>query len=355
MALMNLRVALSDDGSTEHRRSLQELRDAGVSVPASWHPEVGDASAFGERRIWLSEAHPAAPLGLMVSISSSRRVPWARIAHIEHLGDPYLAKHASRIGQLIRVGAQQIGRVMRLEVRLLHREASIRESLAAGLADQGAHGVRHPAMYRSTRVLEVLGTSAQMFAKLPGVARRNICQPLNHGLLIKTNAVRERDVPRLLALMEATFARTGGHEHRDRWARDLLRAVRNPDHRPLATLERAEGSGGNAIVAFALGAHNGDHITYHHGAVDRSAGLGSLPLGYAPIWALVEWGVSRGVRWIDLGGITTSTDPSHPLQGITAFKRNFGGQDAIVADEMRLTLSPANVQLEKTLGVLLNR
>lgn len=352
---MDPRIELCEDGSAEHRRALQQLEASGVSVPASWRPCEGEGSTNRERRLWLSFAGYFIPLGVLLLVSRSRRVPWARIARVEHLGNPYYAQHAAKVAQLLRRGTLAVGRVMRLEVRLLHRERSVRDSLSKALQHEGASTVTAPRMYRHTHIIEVTASAAQMFAQLPSVARRRIRQPTNHGLLTRTNAASLADIPRLLSLLDSAFSRTGGHPQMSAWENDLSRAVCNPEFHPLVTLEHADRPRPERIVSFALGAHNGDHITYQHGASERGGGLGGLPLGYAPIWALAEYGISRGVRYIDLGGISASSDPSHPLHGITAFKRNFGGQDAEIADELSLTLNATNVRLEKHVGKWLNR
>jgi lipid II:glycine glycyltransferase (peptidoglycan interpeptide bridge formation enzyme) len=157
----------------------------------------------------------------------------------------------------------------------------------------------------------------------------------------------------MLELMEKAFSRTNGRPRLAPAQQDLLAAIDGPEFRPLITLERPDRTGLERIVAFALGAFNGDHVTYVHGAAERGGGLGRLPLAYAPVWELMRWAADRGATWFDLGGIPPTDDPNHPLAGIASFKRRFGGQDIEVASELHLTLSPLDTRIERAVGLLL--
>ncbi len=351
-----MRLNICDVGSHGHQEGLQQLEALGAALPASWHWRHVVSSAgerLNERAFWVSVPHPTAPLGVLISVARSRRVPWANIAHVEQLGDAYFAEHAARVARMLLLGVQSLGRVMRLNIRLLHLNEQVRGSLGTAFADEGGERVSSPSMYTQTHVLDVQDTAAQMFTRLPARTKRRIREPGKHGLVVRTNAVVLQDIPRLIALMDASFARTGGQLGQKQRVHDLSRAVHNPQHYPLVTLEHAERTDNERIVAFALGAYNGDHVTYCHGASARGEGLsGGLSLSDAPVWALVEWGVNRGVSWVDLGGISPVDSPDDPLAGISAFKRNFGGRDAHVADEWRLTLNRFNVRLETYIGKL---
>jgi hypothetical protein len=343
-------IAIFEDGSPEHRRDVDALEGLGVSIPECWRPRAPGTQIPAFRKVWVRQVISGSPLGFSLSMSRSRRVPWARIARLEQVGDPYFAAHAARFAKLLKNAVRNVGAVMRVEVRVLHRESSVRQALITAMHSEGGVLSRTPSYYRHTHLLDVTCSAAEMFGRLPSVARRRIRQPINRGLLLRENAVRNDDVGRLLELMHSAFSRTSGGFDRARSERDILASIREPAHRPLFTLEDAERSDSNRIVSFALGADNGDHVTYTHGASERSAGLGGLPLGYAPIWAMAEWGIRRGVRWIDLGGISLAEGENVALSGITSFKRQFGGVDAQVADEVTLVMRPSSVSVERLIG-----
>ncbi len=347
-------IRLFDAGSVEHERALQQLESVGCAVPECWRPTRSAITSDGDRRWWVSDGDAERPLGFMMRASHSRRVPWARIARVEYLGDPHFAARANEVAALIRQAVAEIGRVMRVEVRVFNRDPAIRSALTSALAAHGFTVAPKHALYRLTRAVSIAGSAEDVFERLPTNVRRRIRDALGAGLVIRYGATPS-DVPRLLDLMQAAFARTRGRLQREKARQDLLIAIAAPAHRPLVTLERPNVSGPARIAAFALGAANGDHVTYIHGATERGGDLARLSLAYAPVWELMRWATEHGANWFDLGGIPPTTDPSHPLAGIAAFKRRFGGEDIEVATEMHCVINPGNTRLERLVGRLLPR
>lgn len=342
-------IRLVADGAAEHRQALEALHALGCAIPECWRPRGDLGTRHGDKRYWVTSRDLSDPLGFGLRVSRSRRVPWARIVRVEHLGDPLLAERADETARLVKEAVESLGQVMRLEIRLFHREPAIRDTLAHALEREGVSLARRGLLYRLTNVVDLRSPAEELLAALPAAARKGIREPLNKGLVLGS-AITGADVPRLLRLMQAAFSRTDGRLQSEVAEQDLQLAIADPAFRPIATLERPDRSGPDRIAAFALGTHNGDHVTYSHGAAERDGGLGRLPLGYAPVWALMQWGVEHGARWFDLGGIAPTDDPNHPLAGITEFKRRFGGADLEVASEMQLVLSDVNARIEKLVG-----
>ncbi len=345
-------IRFHEDGTPGHLRALDALERAGCPVPEGWRARGPSPTPLDERRWWVSNDQHPSTLGFLLRVSQSRRVPWAQIARVDQLGGPCVDAFAPEIARLIHDAVTKVGRVMRAEVRVFHREAAARATHARALEAVGFQLASRYTLYRFTHALNIAGDSAAMLKALPSGTRQRIREPQRKGLVLRTTA-SVRDVPRLLALMDGAFSRTDGRLQRELAQRDLTLAVEAPTYRPLVTLEHAGGSGPERIVAFALGAHNGDHVTYMHGAAERGGGLGTVSLGYAPVWELVRWASEHGATWFDLGGVTTSEDPKHPMAGIAHFKRRFGGTDIEVATELQLTIRPMETRLERLVGSLL--
>lgn len=343
-----------EDGTPGHLQALEAMERARCAVPESWRPRGPTAAPLDERRWWVSRDDRPAAFGFLLRVSQSRRVPWAQIARVDHLGGSCADRHAQEMADCIHDAVCRIGRVMRAEIRLFDRNADARALHVAALQRTGFAVTPHNTLYRVTRALDVHADADALFAALPSNTRQRIREPLKKGLVLRRGAALT-DVPRLLDLMGEAFSRTDGHLQRELANRDLALAIEAPSHRPLITLEHPEQSGPERIVAFALGADNGDHVTYMHGASERGGGLGTVSLGYAAVWELVRWASAHEATWFDLGGVITSQDPAHPLAGITHFKRRFGGEDLEVATEMRLALRPLEARLEQMVGSLLSR
>lgn len=291
---------------------------------------------------------------MLISVASSRRVPWARIITVDHLGGVSDSASATTIASTLVAAIRRTKRVMRARVRVIEKQDVRRQLIVDALRAQGFLESRETRGYTHTHILGLNQPDDVLFRNVSASARRAIQEPLKRGLALSTCA-GIGDVQRLLNLMEAAFARTGAALDQALAQRDLELAIELRDRRPLVTLERGDVRGPDRIVAFAMGLHNGDHVTYHHGAAERGGELASLSLSYAPLWELVRWARARDVAWFDFGGITVSDDPRHPQAGIAKFKRRFGGSDARVATEMEWIVRGADVAIERTIGSVLGR
>jgi hypothetical protein len=347
-------IELHAFGSAVHRSDLDHLAGLGVSIPERWRPRVTPPPS-GERRYWVADTTPDGRVGLALSVSRTRKVPWASLARLEQLGDRYFAERADRVMALLTLAMQRIGGIMRLEVRLLDRADAVRSALSAALLGVGARSAPSHRVYRLTHLLDIEGTPSDRLARLSPGVRAHITRPSKLGLVVRTNGVTPKDVPFLASLMASTFRRTGGSLHTDEVQRDLQDAIAAPEYRPIFTLEHAHRDDSERIVAFAMGCDDGDHVTYRHGASVRSEALRSMTGSFPVVWAMVEWAAARGHRWVDLGGITPVDDHDHPLAGISAFKRRFAGQDALVAEEYELVVNARDAWLERRIAYFYNR
>lgn len=76
-------------------------------------------------------------------------------------------------------------------------------------------------------------------------------------------------------------------------------------------------------IAAALVIRFGDTATYLHGGSDEMYRDTMAP--HLLHWEVMKDMKAQGVRWYDMGGVSESSDPRHPLVGITRFKHGFGG------------------------------
>lgn len=64
---------------------------------------------------------------------------------------------------------------------------------------------------------------------------------------------------------------------------------------------------------------------YHQGASQPS----KLPVAYATLWAAIREAKRRGCREFNFWGVCAEEEKNHPWQGLSRFKRGFGGEERV--------------------------
>jgi len=105
----------------------------------------------------------------------------------------------------------------------------------------------------------------------------------------------------------------------------------------------------NEMLGFALALAHGDHVEYAKAGTTRWARMG-IPISYPLLWHLILWARDLGAAWFDLGGITAGPTDESPgaHEGISDFKRFFGGEEIDVGGEWTLSLRPFKVAIADT-------
>lgn len=83
------------------------------------------------------------------------------------------------------------------------------------------------------------------------------------------------------------------------------------------------GSAGGQPVSGAIIIYQGDQAIYHHGASIPH----KLPVSHAVQWTAIREAKARGCRIYNFWGIAPENAPTHPWNGITVFKKGFGGRE----------------------------
>jgi len=176
-----------------------------------------------------------------------------------------------------------------------------------------------------TWVLRLHETEEVILANMRKTTRYLIRQAEKQGVVIQTNqkiedflklyqetAERQRFVPhRGIAAEFAEFSRRGEAE--------LLVAYHSSQ--PLAA---------------ALLLYFGKQAIYHHGASVAS----KVPASYLLQWEAIKKAKKRGLAWYNFWGIAPEDKPDHPWQGITLFKKGFGGELRSFVHAHDLAISP---------------
>ncbi len=243
--------------------------------------------------------------------------------------------------------ARSDARVLRLVVSVFTREG--KHCIADSLSRHGFKQSAEPLSYQYTRFAHLLGEEAELLNGLDKRARRDLRDADSAGVQMRTLTTEDFAAP-LAALERLAMSRSGGTFRVQEWPSLLRFSALHPG------LSRITGlflPGVPAIpenlVAFAWGCMHGSHGEY------RSAGTARLSnnrivLSAPLVWDLMLWSRREGATWFDLGGVSVSTAPDDPLQGISNFKRRFGPELAEVGEDWILEAHPLRARIAVGLG-----
>lgn len=315
------------------------LREAWSSFAS--HERAALLATRDEQGLWRS--------GVSISTAFVRAVPGAYVMRVHRAGAGIAPADIPVLAAALRKLADSSRMALRLSVEVFSRDAALREALAAELARAGFHRVAEPLAYTRTVVVDMRGHSeTTLLASFSERARRHVRAMVKHPIHVAP-ITDPSMAPRLRALMEESFTRTGGAAPPLPWPAIIESSRRFPWLSRIAGLFHDASEGANALLAFAWGCMHGDHAHYDAAASTRREDL-RIPLGYGPVWDLLIWSRSNGATWFDFGGITAgSAGSADPLGGISDFKRGFSPLTEDVQEEWAYDPHPRLLQFAHTI------
>lgn len=133
-----------------------------------------------------------------------------------------------------------------------------------------------------------------------------------------------------------TYRRHGIHAHDRKHYEMILKHLDGTDAGPRAFLATATHDGDVLAVAMCID-WNGTR-TYLHGA--SSDTKKNLMAPYLLHWRLMQSAKSNGAHAYDWWGIAPEDNPAHGLQGVTRFKKGFGGEIVSMPSTVDVVLRP---------------
>ncbi len=176
-------------------------------------------------------------------------------------------------------------------------------------------------------VLDLTPTQDELMAGMRKTTRYEIRRAQKLGVTVREG--ESRDIDKFLDLYKKTSVRHGFVPHKG-LAQEFT--VFSKAHRALLLL----GYYDNTLTAGAIILFYGDQSIYHHGA--------SIPSD-APVSHLVQWEAmlsakKRGMKLYNFWGIAPVDHPNHPWQGISVFKKGFGGREIRYFHSHDIPVSP---------------
>lgn len=290
-----------------------------------------------------------------IQASRSRSVPGFFVLRVPRFGRGMPPQTVDRaVADLARTARDR--RVLRVHLEAWTEQAA--EMVAVARACK-ANGFRRssPRSYVRTVWMELGPDSDETFMGLSSQARRRIRAPAKKGFEVRQ--IRSESLsPRLQALMEESFARTGSSPPRLHWDDWIRLSLERPTLVRVVGLFASTDARSEEPLAFAAAVRHGDVAEYAHAGSTQTPGV-SVPLLYAPTWDLMCWASDAGSRWWDFGGVTTA-DPdddegANPRAGIDAFKFYFSKNVIDVGQEWVLEPRPWLAKANRSLRSLLRR
>ena len=330
----------------------QELRDAGFKLP------------LFQRWAWIECCNPPSSKLLVVrdaayvligvaavSMHPSRALPGYKLLRIHRFGDAMPKTLAAPMAAALRSYASAESRILRMSVELFSRST---------LADIGSTFSNHcftrepkPRSYHNTLLIDLRSDVNDIFAGFHKTARKN----LSPTALAKSYSIpltQPAFAARIAELHAEAMSRTGG-SHNSFDARAAIQLSNLYPHLSrVAGLFQAGADPTPAnLIGFAWGCMHGDCAQYYSAGTARLRDS-NIAISYPLLWELILWARLEGAVDFDLGGITPS-DPTHPLHGISTFKRFFSRSMQEVGDEWVFEPHPIRARVADLIGSFAQR
>ena len=317
------------------QRLERELVENGVALPLAYRSV--DATTRPEDTSWfvsVLDESGRCRSGFAAHVRPLRFAPGHRVMRVKRLGATLSSDTAACALEELMRAVRQDPTILRLNVEVFTRDETKRQLLGSVLEELGLRRLDVANTYRETAVLDLAPpTEEEVFASLSRTARRQINATAKFPVeLRELTDIRYED--RIEELRAESLLRASGLYRRQEWGSRLALAKARPDLSRVIGIFRRDEDAPEALLAFAWGCTQGDHVQYADGASTRQANI-KMGLSYPLIWDLIRWAHHNGAAWFDLGGITRGGhgDASDPLGGISDFKRHFSRVVVHVADE----------------------
>ncbi|HEY6922440.1 MAG TPA: GNAT family N-acetyltransferase [Steroidobacteraceae bacterium] len=332
-------VTVADCCTPQHAADLAALKLRHRAIPheyGSWPWHCNEGSWLWCR---VTDRDGELVTGFAVNLTDSLALPHTRIGRIERLGRDLHEEVSDAMGSILIQVAHSIPRLLRLDVRVFDENPMRRQRLEHSLATAGWTLLEHQRSYSHTLVLALGCSEAEVRKSFTSRARSSMRKALETPLL-RYGAIGATYAERLRELHTLTFERTGAPPPLlDVEA--ILRDSQDAQSSYLIGAFATDRAPPEDLVAFAWTRLHGDHGVLEITASERSALFRKLSPGFGLMAHLVAWALEHGLRWMDLGGLSTlDPAPTDPLRGIVEFKTRFSRDFREVASEWRLEPHP---------------
>jgi len=173
----------------------------------------------------------------------------------------------------------------------------------------------------------------EIFMQLRKTTRNLVRRAEREGVTIEASDDPLRDLPLFIELHEETRKRHHFTPYTNTFFRLQVElfAKRNE-----CTLYLARYN--DEVIASSIHMHMAGETSYHHGASTHK--YSKIPASYLLQWTAITDALKRGDSVYNFWGIAPEGAKKHPFQGVTTFKKGFGGQMLEITHCMDVPVSP---------------
>lgn len=186
-----------------------------------------------------------------------------------------------------------------------------------------------------TSMIDLTQDEDVMLAKMHHKTRYNIRLASKHGVHV---SLAKHSLDDVWKLFEQTGTRGNFRLHAKSYYKNMLSTLRGQCEAFLAVAVY-EGH----PIAVTVMIDFGDTRTYLHGASTREHRQVMAP--YLLHWELIKSAKAAGMHWYDWWGVAPLDACNHPWEGLSRFKRGFGGEDVVSPGTFDVIKKPALYKL----------
>jgi peptidoglycan pentaglycine glycine transferase (the first glycine) len=187
-----------------------------------------------------------------------------------------------------------------------------------------------------TSILDLSKSEEDLLAGMHHKTRYNIRLAERKGVEID---LEETDFDAVWKLFGETGVRGGFKLHSKKYYEKQLAALAHGECRAFLGVAKFEGE----AIAATIMIDFGDTRTYVHGASERTHRKLMAPALLH--WRLIQDAKQRGFKWYDWWGVAPADAENHPWEGISRFKRGYGGEDVEYPGTHDVILKPLRYRL----------
>jgi hypothetical protein len=337
----------------EWKQIEDELLQSGIGLPLfqrlAW-AHLGPQERY--RLLTIRDDYGRVLGGVALQMDKSRVLVGHRYLRVTRFGEGMPREAWEPIVAALTKLVREEPKILRLSVRVFSREHH--EEIGKLLERHGFHKESHPTAYRNTLSIDLRRDDAAILAGLNKSARKNLRDADRSPLCVRL-ITEDRYVERITSLELMAIRRTQGTNSTLNWASVMKLSREHPNLSRVVGLFLSEKEKEpEALVGFAWGCMNGTSGEYRAGGTTHIPNL-KVSISHRLVRDLILWSKRQGACWFDMGGVTVGEPVTHPLHGVTVFKRHFTHNLAVVGDEWSLEPHPVRAEFVRWIGGYVRR
>lgn len=194
------------------------------------------------------------------------------------------------------------------------------------------HITHHGFQPEHTLILDITKSEEEILKQMKPKGRYNIHLAEKKGVKISTldvakKAQLDHEIGEFYKILSATAERDSFNVHGENFYKKMIETLI-----PHCNAELYLAHYGNKIIGGIIATFFNDTATYYYGA--SSDEHREVMANYLLQWHAIKEAKARGMKYYDFLGIAPEQAKNHPWQGVTEFKKKFGGTEVSYAPPM---------------------